>query len=212
MFSLLKIRRVQTTHAVPGLLFNSARQRFLLLQILQMQGCWNSMFQQKTDATELQSHLFPHHCKWTEYSVSTEGTWWVVAVSQPTLPGSVAVLIRVRVWLDQLQPRGSTAMDQSDLAPAHSSNHIRSTTIDRSTRNTHAHRWVFHTEQKQRKWCIKTNTWNVVISHAVFKAWTALGAQELLDFGGNYSMVQFPLSCSSLTDGASVARSWVDEC
>ncbi len=48
-----------------------------------------------------------------------EVTWRIVAVTQPTLPGAVAVLIRVRVWLDQLQPCGSTAVDQSDLAPAH---------------------------------------------------------------------------------------------
>lgn len=46
-------------------------------------------------------------------------TWWIVAVTEPTLPGSIAVLIWVRVGLDQLQPCGSTAMDQPYLAPAH---------------------------------------------------------------------------------------------
>lgn len=44
-------------------------------------------------------------------------TWRVVAVAQPTVPGSIAVLIRVGVGLDQLQPCSFTAVDQPNLAP-----------------------------------------------------------------------------------------------
>lgn len=72
------------------------------------------MFQQKIDMTGCTRYnLLPS-------TFLQRATWWIVAVTKPTLPGStVAVLIRVRVGLDQLQPCGSAAMDQPDLAPAH---------------------------------------------------------------------------------------------
>lgn len=88
---------------------------------LVVRGCWNGRFQQKSGGKDLyntESHIFLPLFLDIE-QCQQEVTWWVIAVSQPTLPGSIAVLIRVRVWLDQLQPCGSTAMDQSDLAPAH---------------------------------------------------------------------------------------------
>lgn len=98
----------------------------------------------------LQSHLYGDSEQGQE-----EVTWWIVAVTQSTLPGSITVLIRVRVWLDQLQPSGSTAMDQSDLAPAHtnrsSSQQVNSLMhVNINAQMLHTSNWLFYATWQQK--------------------------------------------------------------
>lgn len=122
-----------------------------------------------------------------------EVTWWVVAVSQPTLPGSIAVLIRVRVRLDQLKPGGSTAMDQSDLAPA--SMYTNTTSVQQPVNPQN------FTQRRNVKSTVYVCLWqcNVSLNNK------ASQCKGYCTPGETRALYCFPLSSSTVTDGGSVA-------